>query len=226
MATVTREQLQSIEWAGCVGPDSEPGCPECSAEAYRFEGPNRSGRFVGDHAPDCWIAAALAAPPAEDGTAIGDLVEFGDPDDPPQFRKITTRWETELPNWLRAPLRAIYAPKRAAQAPPAEDATPDSERATTPLGEQTWTTKQLVESVLHGIKSAREQWVCPHCERQSAPPASDPPGLREALETVLASAHPHPEHHPAMSRAWAHAREVLAAYPLPASPQAETKGDE
>ena len=53
-------------------------------------------------------------------------------------------------------------------------------------------------------------------------PASDPPGLREALDAVLASAHPHPEHNPAMIGAWARAREVLAACPLPASPQAET----
>lgn len=53
---------------------------------------------------------------------------------------------------------------------------------------------------------------------------SDPPGLlaklRETLETVLASAHPHPERHPAMSRAWAQAREVLAALPASADPQA------
>lgn len=50
MATVTREQLQSIEWAG----DAIPLCPVC--ERYKSEG----------HRPDCWLAAALAAPPAED----------------------------------------------------------------------------------------------------------------------------------------------------------------
>lgn len=33
--------------------------------------------------------------------------------------------------------------------------------------------------------------------------------LTEALKTVLASAHPHPTYHPAMTRAWQHAESVL-----------------
>ena len=37
--------------------------------------------------------------------------------------------------------------------------------------------------------------------------------LRAALEMMLASARPHPELHPTMTAAWAHAREVLAAPP-------------
>jgi hypothetical protein len=53
--TVTREQLQSIEWAGV---DSEwPSCPACG----QLEG--------GQHFNDCWLAAALAAPPPDETRA-------------------------------------------------------------------------------------------------------------------------------------------------------------
>lgn len=51
---------------------------------------------------------------------------------------------------------------RAALASPPQDALPMSER--------TWTSKELVEAIQHGIETARMQWICPHCERQSAPP--------------------------------------------------------
>ena len=57
--TPTREQLASIEWsAEWDGPDdlSEPMCPAC--RNLKREG----------HAPDCWLAACLAAPPPEPQT--------------------------------------------------------------------------------------------------------------------------------------------------------------
>ena len=58
--TPTREQLASIEWsAEWDGPDdlSEPMCPAC--RNLKREG----------HAPDCWLAACLAAPPPEPSIA-------------------------------------------------------------------------------------------------------------------------------------------------------------
>ncbi len=65
-----------------------------------------------------------------------------------------------------------------------------------------------------------------------APPASDPPGLREAVaEFQRAHADYQRAKHEDVGQevAWAArkaARNAVLAYPLPASPQAETKGDE
>ena len=64
MPTITREQLQSIEWAGQEGQDFEPYCPVC-------DNPRRRG-----HGPNCWLSAALATPDDEPPPAT--LTE-GDP---------------------------------------------------------------------------------------------------------------------------------------------------
>lgn len=55
MATVTREQLQKIEWAGDALSEAEAVCPACFA-----------AESEGEHDANCWLAAALAsAPPAD-----------------------------------------------------------------------------------------------------------------------------------------------------------------
>lgn len=65
---VTRAQLQSIEWAGWMPDgweDTAQACPACDGlrpgqdlATHRTAEDNQVG-----HAPDCWLAAALAAPP-------------------------------------------------------------------------------------------------------------------------------------------------------------------
>ena len=50
MVTVTREQLQSIEWSG-YNRTADDTCPAC-----------RSDQRVG-HEPNCWLAVALASDP-------------------------------------------------------------------------------------------------------------------------------------------------------------------
>ena len=62
MPTITREQLQSIEWAGQEGQDFEPYCPACDTSRRR------------GHAADCWLAAALATPDTLPPVAVGDVV--------------------------------------------------------------------------------------------------------------------------------------------------------
>ena len=53
--TPTREQLASIEWAVVDAFGQPEICPACYDD-------RRLGR---GHAPDCWLAACLAAPPPE-----------------------------------------------------------------------------------------------------------------------------------------------------------------
>ncbi len=54
MATVTREQLQSIEWAVRDASDRQVTCPVCFMHRD----------FHGVHTTSCWLAAALASPQA------------------------------------------------------------------------------------------------------------------------------------------------------------------
>ncbi len=44
-------------------------------------------------------------------------------------------------------------------------------QAAAPVGEaeRRFTQRELAEAVIHGIRSARNQWVCPNCQAQSAP---------------------------------------------------------
>ena len=56
MANVTREQLQSIEWAVRDASDRQVTCPVCFMHRD----------FHGVHTTSCWLGAALASPPAED----------------------------------------------------------------------------------------------------------------------------------------------------------------
>jgi hypothetical protein len=62
MPTITREQLQSIEW-GDTHMD-EPSCPVCFLR--QCDGQR--------HAPNCWLAAALATPDTLPPVAVGDVV--------------------------------------------------------------------------------------------------------------------------------------------------------
>lgn len=81
--TPTREQLASIEWAG-----ADSSCPVC-----RVYGP---GHFhanidVFPHAPDCWLAACLAAPPPEPQAM--PPIEQGD-----WVRYMDNVWEVKSPD--------------------------------------------------------------------------------------------------------------------------------
>lgn len=60
----TKDQLRSIEWAGKVA-----GAKACPACGWGWCDP-------GKHAPDCWLAAALATPDTLPPVAVGDYVDL------------------------------------------------------------------------------------------------------------------------------------------------------
>ena len=62
LANVTREQLQSIEWAANDAYHDSDCCPACNGlPPHRKDGGSLAG-----HQPNCWLAAALAAPPPDE----------------------------------------------------------------------------------------------------------------------------------------------------------------
>lgn len=76
---VTREQLQSIEWSGPLRVlETERTCVVC-----------RRSKLEG-HAPDCWIAAALASAPS------------APPPDPPGLAVVVGEFQRAHANYRRA----------------------------------------------------------------------------------------------------------------------------
>jgi hypothetical protein len=89
MPTITREQLESIEWNGW-NRDEANTCPVCKGEQ---PDPESSFPSTG-HAPDCWLAAALATPDTLPPVEVGDWV--ADIEDPKPYLVKYEREAAEL----------------------------------------------------------------------------------------------------------------------------------
>ena len=199
------------------------------------------------------LAAALAAPPAEDALKalrVAVMVAVSDPD---------AEWSKVRPRLAEA----LNASLTAAQAPPASDAPdgPRPENGPMQFGDDwagvflrgdcalphAFSLRQVLQGAppdrmglsglirllescdeRAGVKALPQRAVLVSLAAQ-APPASDPPGL---VALVAEYQREHAKHEssrragrwPSGVRA---AHDALLAYPLPASPQAETtKGDE
>ena len=66
MPTITREQLESIEWALNDARDRPNKCPVC----YMHRD------LHGVHTSDCWLSAALATPDTLPPVEVGDVVTW------------------------------------------------------------------------------------------------------------------------------------------------------
>ena len=207
MTTVTREQLQSIEWVGPLRVlETDRTCVVC-----------RRSKLEG-HALDCWLAAALASPPAED---CGVMV-----------RVDAMLVEQMRAGGLQGPFSRVDLDETGTE--PRLMLT--VQREPTPDSVEWWRSVAAGLGVeIQKLKDLAAQ----------APPASDPPGLVanwRPIETapkrtdVLAGWADRPHWLPQVLQQddagmWFNGEESdyrppTHWMPLPASPQAETKGDE
>lgn len=74
-------------------------------------------------------------------------------------KAIDANWPTANYTMLREALTLAKDALRSLPAPPDDEL---------PMHKRKWTSKELVEAIQHGIATARMQWICPHCDRQSA----------------------------------------------------------
>jgi hypothetical protein len=281
MVTVTREQLQSIEWT-ITSITGDAMCLVC-----------RKKKQDG-HRPDCWLAAALACPQCGCGRPTTPDREYTkglfvcevcaleqELDACQQYMTALASPPAEDVQFARdvhmLARRIVVRPERAAELAPHLMRLAERRGALAPgvLRDDEWTPASALSKAYppsgmiepgdviefaHGNDApmlqrlthpaAVEDWNGKlrdrvrqvYTPKAQAPPASDPPGLVEVVRSwqeartarrELFKKWEGDEYGPApfdevssISFRMDEATKALDAYPLPASPQAETKGDE
>ena len=158
-------QLASRMIAGLDALRSSPAPPDCPAP------PTVTVSQPGDcHRMDIHEIAGEDAPPDDLVALVREyqdaMREWRDPEHVSPGRRLS-KAENALLAWVApAPAAPTEHALRSRPAPPDDEL---------PMSERKWTSKDLVEAIQHGIATARMQWTCPHCERQSAPVAAPAP---------------------------------------------------